>query len=583
MMNMAFGFAPKWVILTFIQNLCTELGAVFTSVMVVEIVYSGIIGILPYNKVCIYIVAISMFIFGNCLINSVYYGKFYETGIQMIRDSISFLINNKTANVDIALFQDIEFQNIHSLVQEDFPKKVIEIVQYMAFYLSNVLAIILCLIIYETISFHTVILGCLVIPLLIVISNKKKFYNRIIAKNRSEYRKRKEYYVDVFSKKEYVEEIRLYPFIDIFKKEMHSISESLRTKVKKNNKKMFVLDLVNQGILEIGVYWGIILYLSFNVIEKTYPVSYLLPTAAVVFQLIKRANAVIGIGPILKDYAESENFYEKFMSASAEVENQQGEVLDGNIEQIDIVDLSFRYHESGVLVLDHVNMKIAKGQKIALVGENGAGKTTLMRILLGLYNNYTGSVFINGIELRNLDKKSYRLKTSHILQFFHIYACSLNENVMLGDETGKKAKTETKLEKALMDADLYDEIIERYKNPNPFLTKEFTEDGVELSGGQKQKLAIARAYYKDAGIIFMDEPSSALDPLSEARIFDKINVLTENKLLLVVSHRLYTIRNVDWTYYLEKGRVVEQGTHESLMQLKGRYEKMYTAQGERFA
>lgn len=81
----------------------------------------------------------------------------------------------------------------------------------------------------------------------------------------------------------------------------------------------------------------------------------------------------------------------------------------------------------------------------------------------------------------------------------------------------------------------------------------------------------------------MDEPSSALDPLSEARIFDKINVLTENKLLLVVSHRLYTIRNVDWTYYLEKGRVVEQGTHESLMQLKGRYEKMYTAQGERFA
>lgn len=212
--------------------------------------------------------------------------------------------------------------------------------------------------------------------------------------------------MDVFSKKEYVEEIRLYPFIDIFKKEMHSISESLRTKVKKNNKKMFVLDLVNQGILEIGVYWGIILYLSFNVIEKTYPVSYLLPTAAVVFQLIKRANAVIGIGPILKDYAESENFYEKFMSASAEVENQQGEVLDGNIEQIDIVDLSFRYHESGVLVLDHVNMKIAKGQKIALVGENGAGKTTLMRILLGLYNNYTGSVFINGIELRNLDKKA---------------------------------------------------------------------------------------------------------------------------------------------------------------------------------
>jgi len=579
MLNMAFAFAPKWVILTFLQNLCTEIGTVLTSVMVVEIVYSGIIGNLPYNKVCIYVIAISMFIFSNCVINSVYYGKYYELGIQMIKDRISLLINDKAVRVDIALFQNIEFLNMHSLMQDVFSEKVIEIVQYMAFYVSNILAIILCLIISATISFHTVILGCIFIPLLIVVSNRKKSNVRAMAQNKSEYRKRKEYYASIFSNKEYAEEVRIYPFIDIFKKEMHTTSELLRKKIKKINKQMFLLDLANQGVLDVVIYWGIILYLSINIIKKTYPVSYLLPTAAVVFQLVKRTNAFIGIGPNLKDYAEYEDSYEKFMSASEKVENQQGELLVGDIEQIEIVDLSFRYHENDALILNHVNMKIAKGQKIALVGENGAGKTTLIRILLGLYDNYTGSIFVNGVELHDIDKRSYRSKISYILQSFHIYACSLAENVTLGDEIGNKKK----IEKALMNADLYPEVIEHYENPNPFLTKEFTEDGVELSGGQKQKLAIARAYYRNAGVIFMDEPSSALDPLSEARIFDKINALTENKLLLAVSHRLYTIRNVDWIYYLENGRIAEQGTHESLMKLNGRYEGMYTAQGKRFA
>ncbi len=578
MLNMAFDFAPKWVILTFIQNLCTAIGTVLTSVMVVEIVYSGIIGDLSYNKVHIYVITISIFIFGSCVVNSVYYGKYYEIGMQTIKDRISLLINNKASSVDIALFQNIDFLNLHSLMQNAFSQKVIEVVSYLAFYLSNILAIILCLVISATISLHTVIMGCLFIPLLIAVSNRKKSNMRVIEKNRSQYKKRKEYYTSIFSNKEYAEEVRLYPFINIFKEEIHSVSESLVEKLKKVNKKIFFLDLVNQGILEIVVYWGIILYLSFKIVEKTYPVSYLLPTAAVVFQLVKRTNAFVGIGPNLKNFAEYQDYYDNFMSAGTEVDNQQEKVLTQDIEQINIVNLSFRYNEGDALILNNINMQISKGQKIALVGENGAGKTTLIRLLLGLYDNYSGNIFVDGIELRQIDKKKYRLKISYILQTFNIYACSLADNVTLGNEMGDKVK----VERALIDADLYADIVEHYENSNPFLTKEFAEDGIELSGGQKQKLAIARAHYRNSSIIFMDEPSSALDPLSEARIFNKMNALTESKSLLVVTHRLHMIRNVDWIYYLENGRIAEQGTHKTLMTLKGRYERMYTKQRERF-
>lgn len=574
MLKMAFAFAPKWVIFTFLQNIFTAISTVLSSVMVVQAVYNGIIGYSSFSKVAMEIVLVSLFIIANCVINSVYYGKTFELGMQQISDHVTRLINDQTSQIDIALFQNSEFLKLHSLISETFADHLIKIVNYSAFYVANLLAIILCIAISATISFRIILCGCSFIPLLILISNRKKRYVREKSTKHAAYRKQKEYCSGVFSDKEYVEEIRLYPLLDLFKHQMSTISDSLQKAIKTLNGKLFFMDFAEQGILNIVIYWGITYCLSVSILEKVYPISYLLPTVAVAFQLINRVHRIVDIGPHFKNFAEYFDYYTKFMQTSTVVESRKGIELAEPIKEIIIEDLSFRYKNGGEIILSDINMVIKKGQKIGLVGENGAGKTTLIRILLGLYDHYTGHIYVNGIDLRDIDKQSYRSRISHILQKFNIYACSLNENVALGEDH----INEVVVQEALTASTLCDDLADS----NPMMTKVFHQDGVELSGGQKQKLVIARGLYRKLGILFLDEPSSALDPLSEKNIFNNINVCTADDILFVISHRLYTIRNVDWIYYMENGRIIEQGNHESLMVQKGKYEKMYTLQMERF-
>lgn len=581
MLKMAYCFAPIWVLFTFVQNIFTALSSVLTSVLVVKIVYNGIIGVESFSKVAIEITLVSLFIIANCVINSVYYGKTYELGMQQINDHVSEIINMKISKVDMSLLYDVEFIKLHSVVYETFPDKLIETVLYISFYAANFLAIILCIVISASISFQFVILGCLFIPTLMIVSRKNKCYKRAVAVNKAEYKKQRDYFSKVFSEKEFAEEIRLYPLVDKFKCRLAQVTEALLEKITTLNKRSFILDFTEQGLLNVVVYWGLVFGLSVSIIKGVYPANYLLPTVNVAFQLIKRINSIANIGVSVQDFAKYYDQYNELMRSRSAIEDQKGIVLTDPIEEILIDNLSFKYCDGEKYVLHNVNMRIDKGRKIGIVGKNGAGKTTLVRILLGLYDNYTGAIYINGRNLRELDMHSYRKRISYILQNFNVFACSLYENIALkNDNIDEKKIFDSLYSSTLLEdmADLFKEDILR----NPIMTKEFSLEGLELSGGQKKKLEIARGLYKESSFICLDEPSSALDPLSEAKIMDSISKKTEGKCLLIISHKLYAIKNVDWIYYIDGGEVVEQGTHEELMDMKGKYEEMYNIQTRGF-
>ena len=231
-------------------------------------------------------------------------------------------------------------------------------------------------------------------------------------------------------------------------------------------------------------------------------------------------------------------------------------------------------------VLKDVSFSVNVGEKIALVGQNGAGKTTLIRLLEGLYKSQRGKVLINNTDILEYNTRDYYSQIAYVDQNYHVYALPLKENLNMqnGMTDVDDATVQVLLNKVGMGKDLFD-LDKGMETP---LSVEFDEGGIELSGGQEQKIAIVRALVKKAQILFMDEPSSALDPYSEEKIYELIEELEKDKIVFVVSHRLSCVKKMDKILYMEDGFIKEQGTHDELMALKGGYAAAFNLQAERY-
>lgn len=228
-------------------------------------------------------------------------------------------------------------------------------------------------------------------------------------------------------------------------------------------------------------------------------------------------------------------------------------------------------------MLNDISLHIGAKQKIALVGYNGSGKTTLVKLMLRLYDPDSGSIRCGGVDIRDFEPASYRHSVGSVFQDFKIYAASLKENVLL-DISRNTRKENYDVEKALYEAHftLQDRrLIYQIETP---LTGEFEKDGVSLSGGEMQKVAIARTLYRRQNLIIMDEPSSALDPLAEYELNQELNEIAKDKTVVFISHRLSTTRDADCIYMMEQGRIIETGTHEELLAAGGTYAKMWEVQ-----
>ena len=227
------------------------------------------------------------------------------------------------------------------------------------------------------------------------------------------------------------------------------------------------------------------------------------------------------------------------------------------------------------MLLKNINLHIKPGEKIALVGYNGAGKTTLVKLLMRLYDVKSGAILADGRDIRQYDVKQYRNTIGTVFQDFMIFGGNVRENVILDVEA--KAD-ETRVKQALSDSGLMPRVEKLSAGLDTQLTTEFAKDGVNLSGGESQKLAIARVFYKDAGLMILDEPSSALDPIAEYQLNHAMMEATKDKSVIFISHRLSTTRLADRIIMLENGQVVEQGTHEELLAAKGKYAQMWKVQ-----
>ena len=243
-------------------------------------------------------------------------------------------------------------------------------------------------------------------------------------------------------------------------------------------------------------------------------------------------------------------------------------------------NVSFRYDGAEENALTDVTMEIREGERIAIVGHNGSGKTTLVKLLLRLYDVSDGSITMAGKDIRTLRLSSYRKMYSSVMQDFRLFSVSVRDNVTMRRAREGDARLVTE---ALKNSGAYEKVTTLDRGIETTLTREFDSDGANLSGGEGQKVALARVFAADRQYIILDEPSSALDPIAEHKMFENMMRASEGKSVIFISHRLSSAVDADRIYLMEHGRVVEEGTHASLMERNGRYAEMFRMQAESYS
>ena len=256
-----------------------------------------------------------------------------------------------------------------------------------------------------------------------------------------------------------------------------------------------------------------------------------------------------------------------------------GEKKPEEFESLEFKNVSFRYPSAEKYALKNVSFKINKGETLALVGVNGAGKSTLVKLLLRFYDAEEGEILYNGVNIKEYDLNSYRNLFGAVFQDYKNFAISVFENVMCKECTEKEKEN---ARNALMQSGIWDKISSFEKGGDTVLTKEFDKNGAGLSGGENQKVSAARLFAKDFQFAVLDEPSSALDPIAEYKMYENLIKVTKDKTVLYISHRLSSAVLSDRIIVIGEGRVLEEGSHDELMKNDGIYKEMFTLQASSY-
>jgi ATP-binding cassette subfamily B protein/ATP-binding cassette subfamily C protein len=338
--------------------------------------------------------------------------------------------------------------------------------------------------------------------------------------------------------------------------------------------KQLLVDVLQSAVELVILVWTVL-----EIIHRNLPVGQFLFVQQLVGRAMNEANSLARqLGNIDQDLANIID-YQKFMEL--ETQPQTGMRLHDAPNQISLQHVSFMYPKTAAKVLDDISLTIQAGQHIAIVGENGAGKSTLIKLILGLYTPTKGTVLVDGISLAKISIESWHAQIALLWQdFVSYYFATIKENIVLGN-VAKPVDNERYLQ-ALRDGE-FEKIVSKLEHGDEtFIERWMAEDNdeataTELSGGQYQRLALARNFYRNSPIVILDEPTSAIDALAEARIFKHLFQQKE-KTVITISHRYTTIEKADIIYMLKDGRVVESGTADELISNKSEFYEMFKEQ-----
>ena len=487
----------------------------------------------------------------------------------------------KSVHMDYALYEKEEVQNAQGKAIEaaDSNNTGVE-----GFYHQNIrlLTSIIGIVTYSIVLANV---HPLIVILLLGLSLVQYIFHYIAAKyeekNRSEQSRRYRHQMYLFDQSADVKngkDVRLFQLQHWLTELFVKYNKEYRKQLSKNERLFYLYDFVGLllNLIRDGVCYGYLIHLLTKGMDVSQFVLYLGVVSGFGSWFQKISDEIANLSrstKLLRHYRNYMDMTDVYMhGAGKEIVTEQGVPFDVIFEHV-----SFKYPGDEKLVLDDISFELKKGEKLALVGINGAGKTTLVKMLCGFYRPTSGRVLINGIDITELDIEKYFEQISVLFQDSILLSYTIAENI-----TGQRIEEidRERLQMVLERSDLVEKVSSLPKKADTFIGKDVEEEGVQLSGGQIQKLYLARALYKDSHLLILDEPTAALDALAESEMYEKYAELTTGKTSVFISHRLSSTRFCDNIFFLENGKIKERGTHEELLNRNGSYAEMFRVQSQ---
>lgn len=375
---------------------------------------------------------------------------------------------------------------------------------------------------------------------------------------------------------DYAKEIRLSNVFRLLTRQYQDAAKSsmdladkyaFKTAVMEFFKNEFTFTVIFEGVLFYAVYENIVAK-RISLAELTVMTSLMVSATWILIGLFENVMNMVKNGMFISNLRTFLEYREEIP------ENQDGIMAETEFETLEFDHVSFSYQQEETI--SDLCFTIRKGETVALVGHNGAGKSTIIKLMLRLYDPTKGVIRLNGVDIRAYNLHSYRRLFAAAFQDVCLFGMTVRENILMGEK--ELPESEERIVDALQKAGIYERVQKLPHGIDTMMTREFDEEGAVLSGGESQKLAVARAFYRECPLKIFDEPSSALDPIAEYELFQSMMEDGKQNTMIFISHRLSSVKNADYVLMLEQGRIIERGSHRELMELSGSYAGMYQKQ-----
>lgn len=551
------------------------------NIMIIQYMVDAAVMGGDFNSICVVGIA---YLFYNILmiIFRYWFDKVYKvTQEEYMKKCIKKELYLKAIRFDIGVYDDAHFYDTYIKAFSVVDQKSFEIFNQLIKLLGMILSIgtlFSVIMVLSPVVVGLAVTGCV---LSMIMSHKLGTLAYEKEKELTPYQRRLNYIDHIIFGKQYSKDVRTENIHEILFGDYDATSDN-KIKILQKNEKKESLYLIFQAIPTEAADVFMWIYIAGQIITGELAAGSFMALSNAAWSITNQLRGAFNA--VLKLYRESLfiNNIREFSEYQAKIENcTEGISVDkGSIRSLKLEHCSFSYENKQKLVLEEISILIQKGQQLAIVGHNGAGKSTLVKLILRLYDPVSGILRLNGIPYQQYQIQELRKCFAVVFQDYQYYAYTIAQNILMKKDITVEDKVYA--EEILKKVGLYDKVISFPKGVDTEMTREFDQDGVVFSGGELQRLAIARAIAKNTPVIILDEPSSALDPIAEAEIGDLFIELFREKIVIMISHKLSMTRHCDHILLIENGKVCEMGNHTELIARQGMYTKMWYAQSKKY-
>ena len=574
---------PARVILTFVATLCDYAVGVFVSLVFMRYIFGSASVVREFSDI-VWFVGISMVGLAVTSGFSQWFNKRYRPMTDaVIAYRFNMKIFEKAANVDIACYENPEFYDSYTMAAQQAETRALEVLDCMCGIVAALLSGAFVVGTIFTLDWIAALVSAIPFISSIIFNRHLNAVEHSFFVSDNHASRQRNYFSRVMFLRKYTKEIRLSNIFSVLKKYYNGAYAETCGNVDRVKHKWFGLAIAHT----------LICYPLMDAFKIYFAWRVLVAGTLGVGEFVVLTAAMATVSGMLQNLADSFadasrnglyiTQFLHFMDYEVKIpEDQDGLMPPTENLELTLHDVGFTYDGAEEPVLHGINLSFRSGETVALLGHNGAGKSTLIKLLLRLYDPTEGEIRLNGIDIRQYNLRAYRNLFSTVFQDFAILAMTLMENVMMRESDDPAAVALCR--EALERSGLWEKIEGLENNLHSMMTREFDDKGVVLSGGENQKLAIARAVAKDAAATILDEPSSALDPIAEYEMYERLTALYEkkNNLVVLISHRLSCALLADCVVLLDEGRVAEEGAHHALMAREGKYAALFNLQAQSY-